>query len=309
VSGPRLGDFDTGGLVALCLFNDALVVDRYGILPIQAYLEAKNTDWRFAAGLQFDIFSPLNPNTLTFAYLGGSGNAGAGFPGQARVERYVYLDNDTQVTLTAGISEPLPTTVNDRLRVSEDNGWPNIEARAAIALGPLQGEGIKTRRPFEFGVSGLIGQLRTTDPAMATRVVADVCGVGSDYRWAVSPCFGFQGEFFYGQALGSYTAGILQNVNAETFQAVRTSGGWAEVYYYICPEKLHTHVGYGIDNPLNRDLALGQPTSNETCFANLVWDATRHVRFGCELTYRRTEYTLVRNNDGIGFQTQIQFRF
>src|SRR5262249_36485659 len=39
VSGPKIGDFESGGFVAVCLFNDALVVDRYGILPIEAYAQ------------------------------------------------------------------------------------------------------------------------------------------------------------------------------------------------------------------------------------------------------------------------------
>src|SRR5262245_31606343 len=94
VSGPKIGDFESGALVAV-----ALIVDRYGILPIEAYAQLKNDDWRFAAGLQFDVFNPLNPNTLTFAYLGGSGNAGAGFPGQFRAERYLRPSDDSQVTL------------------------------------------------------------------------------------------------------------------------------------------------------------------------------------------------------------------
>src|SRR5262249_30049003 len=122
-------------------------------------------------------------------------------------------------------------------------------------------------------------------------------------------CCGVQGELFVGQALGSYTAGILQNVNAVTFKGIQTSGGWIEFYYYLCPEKLHVHVGYGIDDPLNRDLAPGQPLRNETYFANLIWDVTKHLRLGCEVTYRRTEYTALPNNDGMGGQTQVQLRF
>src|SRR5262249_1757097 len=248
-------------------------------------------DWRFAAGLQFNVFNPLNPTMLTFSFLGGSGNAGAGFPGQARVERYFRPAADAQITLTVALSEPLSTTVNNGLRISEDNGWPEIEARASLALGPLQGEGLQAKRAFEAGVSGLVGQIRTTQGA--THVVADVWGLGADLRWAVTLRFGFQAEAFVGQTLGSYTAGILQNVNALTFQAIRAAGGWVEVYYYLCPEKLHTHVGYGIDDPLDRDLAPGQPVRNETYFANLIWDVTKHLRLGAELTYRRTEYTLL----------------
>lgn len=309
ISGPRFFGFESGGLVALCLFNDALVVDRYGILPLQAYAQLKNDDWRFAAGLQFDIFNPLNPQMLAFSQLSGSGNAGFGFPGQARVERYFRPDCDTQITLTAGISEPLSTTVNNQLRVSEDNGWPNLEARAAVAFGPLEGEGLAAKRPFEWGVSGLAGEIRTTDPATARRVVPGVWGLGTDLRWAVTPTFGFMTEVFTGETLGNYTAGVLQNVNLLTFKGIHSTGGWVEMYYYICPEKLHTHLGYGIDDPWNGDLAPTQTVRNETYYLNLVWDPSKYLRFGWELTYRRTEYLLVRNNDGFGFQTQMQFRF
>jgi hypothetical protein len=247
---------------------------------------------------------------LTFAYMGGSGNAGAGFPGQARVERYLHPSDDSQVTLTLALSEPISTTVNNQLRISEDNGWPNVETRATLALGPLQGEGPLAKRPFEAGVSGLVGQIRTTDPTNgARRVVANESGLGTDVRWAVTPRFGFQGEGFVGQTLGTYTAGILQNVSLLTFDGIRTSGGWVEVYYYLCPEKLHTHWGYGIDDPLDKDLGPGQATRSQTYFANLVWDPNKYLRLGFEVTYRETAYTLFGNNQGIGFQTRMQFKF
>jgi hypothetical protein len=90
---------------------------------------------------------------------------------------------------------------------------------------------------------------------------------------------------------------------------VRDSGGWVEFYYYLCPEKLHTHIGYGIDDPLDRDLAPGQPVRNDTYFANLIWDVTKQFRIAGEVTYRQASYTLVPNNDGVGFHTQVQWRF
>jgi hypothetical protein len=164
------------------------------------------------------------------------------------------------------------------------------------------------KRPFEFGVSGVVGQIRTTAP-LTRQVVADVWGAGSDVRWAVTPRFGVQGEFFVGQALGAYTAGILQNVNATTFAGLHTTGGWAEVYYYLCPEKLHIHIGYGIDDPLDRDLAPGQPLRNDTWFANLIWDIDKYLRTGVEFTYRKTAYSVVPNNEGFGAQTQVRFSF
>ena len=307
ISGPELGSFQSSAVIMACFYSSSLIQDLYGLLPVQAYAQLKNDDWRFAAGLQFDIFNPLNPTVLPFSYLAGSGNAGAGFPAQFRVERYFHPDDDTQITLTAGLSDPLPTTVNN-LTISEDNGWPNVECRAALALGELTGEGPDAKRPFELGISGLIGQIRTGTPPVK-QVIAGVWGLGSDIRWAITERFGAQGEFFVGEALGAYTAGILQNTNFVTFAGVHTTGGWVELYYYLVPEKLHTHWGYGIDDPLNRDLAPGQPLRNDTWFANLIWDIGKHFRTGIEFTYRKTAYSLVANNEGFGLQTQVQFKF
>ncbi|MFO0795846.1 MAG: hypothetical protein U0804_00055 [Gemmataceae bacterium] len=101
-------------------------MDRYGLLPIQAYADLKNQDWRFAAGLQFDIFNPLNPTVLPFSRLAASGNAGA-YRGQARAERFLHPSDDALVTLRAGVSEPVPTILTPNLESTENNGWPNVE--------------------------------------------------------------------------------------------------------------------------------------------------------------------------------------
>jgi hypothetical protein len=306
ISLPEVCDFEAGGFVLVSLFNDALIVDRYGLLPIQAYGQLKNDCWRFAAGLQNDIFNPLNPTVLPFSFLGASGNVGA-FRGQARAERYFYPSHTSQWTLIAGISEPLPTTVREDFDFSEDNGWPNVEGRIALGLGRLEGQGPEARRPLEFGASGVLGQIRTI--ALPDRVVADIWGLGTDARWAITPRCGVQGEVFVGETLGTYMGGILQNVNTDTFTGVESVGGWGEMYYYLCPNELHTHIGYGIDDPLDSDLAAIQPLRNETFFANLIWDVTKHFRLAGELNYRKTAYAALLDNEGLSFQTQAQWRF
>src|SRR5262245_60431582 len=74
ILGPEVGRFKTGGVVAAVLYSSSLAEDLWGFLPILAYGELKNDNFRFAAGLQFDIFNPLNPNVLPLSYLGASGN-------------------------------------------------------------------------------------------------------------------------------------------------------------------------------------------------------------------------------------------
>jgi hypothetical protein len=71
-------------------------------------------------------------------------------------------------------------------------------------------------------------------------------------------------------------------------------------------EQLVTKVVLGI---LSDDLAPGQRLRNEAYFTNLIWDVTQAFRVGGEVTYRKTAYTVLRNNDGIGFQFQVQWKF
>ncbi len=306
VVGPRLGDWQTGGLALVFFYNDNIIADRYGILPFLLFADIKNDDCRFAAGLQLDIFNPVMPNMLAFSYLFGSGNTG-NYRGQFRVERFLSYTDDTAVTLQAGLGEPISTIVSDSFQIDEDNGWPNVELRAAWGIGPLEGP-LMASRTFEVGVSGLVGQVRRTNPGVR-QVIGDVWGVGADLRWRISDRFGMAGELFSGQGLGTYNGGVLQTFNAAGTRTVRASGGWGEVYYYICPEKLHTHVGYGIDDPLDRDLSGGGILRNQTYFANLIWDVTKYLRLGFETTYRQTAYPLRLNNDGVGFQTVVQMSF
>lgn len=303
--GPEIGDFESGGLILANFYNTNLVSDLYGLLPVEAFGHLKNEDWRFAAGLQLDIFNPRIPTVLPFSMLLGSGNVGA-YRGQARVERFLYPSDDTQITLQAGISDPIATFITDTFRVSEDNGAPNLEGRAMLGIGETEGQGLLAHRPFELAISGVVGKFRTVD--LTQRVVASVWGFGTDWRWEVTEAFGTKGEFYVGQGLGTYGAAVLQTINTTTFAPIWSIGGWFELYYYLLPQ-LHTHWGYGIDAPQKADLAGGQISRNDTVFANLLWDVTKALRLGLEVTYRQTDYVALLNNQGFTVQTQMQWKF
>lgn len=312
LAGPQLGCWQTGGQVLGIFYNDNVLADKYGFLPMLAYGELRNEDWRVAAGLQFDVFNPIVPTILPFSALSASGNSGNAFRGQVRLERFIPLSDYAQWTLQTAVSEPVPTTIDPTFRISEDNGWPNVEARAALGLGPLQGAGAAAQRPFEWGFSGVVGQLRTSPLPPDPQVVADVWGVGSDLRWRMNDTFGTAAEVYSGQGLGTYNGAILQTVNSDTLQSTRSTGGWCEVYVYLT-SSLHSHWGYGIDDPLDRDvstdpLALGR-IRNETYFGNLLWDVNPTMRLGFEFTWRETAYRVLPDNEGAGFHTQCRWVF
>src|SRR5262249_19035812 len=145
----------------------------------------------------------------------------------------------TEVTSSSPISQII--TGQPALRLSEDNGWPNIEGRLAYAIGELTQVGLEQKRALEFGVDIVGGQLRTAIP-LRPNIIANPFGLGTDCRWRINDRWGVVGEAFTGQTLGFLNAGVLQSVNSTTFAAIRTRGAWGEIYHYIHP-CLHTHWG------------------------------------------------------------------
>jgi hypothetical protein len=321
-TGPTIGKFRTGGVLSMVFFDNDLFSDLNGFLAQQSYGELVNDQWRFAAGLQLDLFAPGSPTILPFSRLGGQGMAGNNIKGQIRAEHYANLSPESQMIFQLAFSEPLNTAKTPDIVLDEDNGIPNVEGRIAFAGGkpvPI-GIGLITQRPVEIGISGVIGQLRRTAPPdqPPRRVVSNVWGLNVDYRISLSRAFGFKGEAYTGQALGNYSGDILQSLDAITWKAIRGKGGWIEVFAYWKPN-LHSHGGIGIDTANPDDIttvpnSLFGRTWNQTLWANLLWDVNPTFRIGIEGTHRSTRYkdaTLTGRlpNSAYGLATQFMWTF
>ncbi|XZE45199.1 hypothetical protein SH467x_000405 [Pirellulaceae bacterium SH467] len=315
--GPDVGGFTPGGEIYTLFFNDNITDDNYGMLVYFAYGELKNDQSRFAAGIQKDIFNPLGPSVLPISVLYASGNSGS-YRGQVRWERFIPMENGSMITFQGGLSEPIATLVRDRLvdPLVEDNGWPNLEGRLLLGFGEAEElVGGRKQRSLELGLSAVVGQIRITKPIPGPstpgpdRIVDDIQAIGCDLQCTLTDRMGVKGEVFIGQTLAEYNAGALQNFNSETFEAIRSIGGFAELYYYLHPQ-FHVHFGYGIDDPFNSDLASGQISSNETYFTTAYWDVSKNVQFGVEIDYRTTRYlSPLSDADGFLFMNQFLWRF
>ena len=129
----------------------------------------------------------------------------------------------------------------------------------------------------------MVGQLRRTAPPTdpPRRVVSDVWGAAVDFRVNLASRFGFKGEVYTGQGLGNYNGGILQSLDAVTWKAIRSTGGWVEGFVYLTPN-LHSHTGFVIDDPNNNDLTAspipssgGPTTARSTAICSGIWGGDR----------------------------------
>ncbi len=312
--GPEMIGLRSGGQMAIYLYGQSPFANLYGVFFALAYGELKNDDWRFEFGLGPDVINPLNPTTLNFGYGLDAGNTGF-IRGHFRSERYLRFDDEFQITLQSSIGQPVITEYaapfpGSDITLGETNGWPNIEGRVAFGFGTSEnryGSTMPSRR-IELGLSGVIGQVRTS--SARTRILATTAGVGVDLTANVTDRFGMKGEFYKGQAMGSYFGGSGQSVNLDTFEAIRAQGGWAEAWFYLTP-KLHTHWGGGIDAPLQGDVGINQRQRNQFVFGNLIWDVNRSLQLGFEVSRYATDWNLINipSTHAYIFHTRVALKF
>ena len=318
--GPKWGSW-TPGAFAIFWLQDNLLAEGYSFTPVVAYGEIGNGAWRVAAGQNFDVFAPRDPDTLPNGKLAATGNAGAYRP-QFRVERNFEagpgFGGVVQLAASSPVTTALPSNVDlARLQseeIVEDNGWPNLEARLNFGFGAYADRaGGRSLRPVELGVSGIVGQLRVldnirpTDPLtlVSDRSTVNVWGAAIDGQIALGRRFGLSGELYTGQGLGEYMAGILQTYNRATNQAVPTAGGWGQFYVYLA-DNLRLNLGYGIDNA--QDSGVFGLQVNSSVFANLLWDVNPWLQLGLEGNYKLTTYDVFGDKNAWVVISQVMFR-
>jgi len=310
--GNPIGDF-TPAVFTSFTFSNNIASETYNFAPLVAYGELSNKEWKFAAGLQFDVFLPRDPSMIPQSLLVYSGNPGA-YRAQLRVEHYIKPSDDFQTTLQFAISDPIASQLPDNPnnpQVLEDNGFPNFEGRVNFSFGkPEELLGSRKLAPFEIALSGVIGQIRQVTTINQSTIKTNdltIWGTGIDTNLLFNERSGFKGEFYVGQALKEYGGNALQVFNPVNLVPTKGFGGWGELYYYF-NDTLHLHVGYGIDSVNQNTISPYGINNNQTVFTNLVWNINSQIQISNELDYRKTGYLYYGNRDAWVFYSEILFR-
>jgi hypothetical protein len=303
-AGPEVAGWQTGAFGKFYFTNSSLTSDIYGFMPV----------------LQPDLFAPRDPIVIPMTLMGGAGNAGT-FRGQLRGEAFWKPNDAFQATLQTALSDPISTVLIDSSRrTTESDGIPNFEVRGVLGFGEIEElAGGRRERPLELAVAGLVGRIRNSqiiyslddiDPSIPIRSIIDIGGMSVESKINLTDRLGLIGEGYFGQGLGNYAGTIFQTFNSQTFQAIRGQGGFLEAFFYLT-NRVHLHMGYGIDAALRRDLPAspGAIARNSAYYGCLFWDISPTLQYGVQVDYRETDFAVLNDNSGWFLYNQFAIRF
>lgn len=287
VAGPRLACFGcakSGGKVEIDFEGNFTIENKPGVLLRHAYWEVKNDNFRLLMGQTWDVISPLYPKCIMYSVYWGAGNIGYR-RAQLRYERYFTLTDawklEFQGALATDAVQDFATGTN--AANGDHSGWPIIEMRVGTQIGRCN--------PISFGVSGHVGE-EIFDFAGADDTARPTWSINADLKVPITDRLGFQGEFFTGTNLKTFLGGIIQGVNVGgTNDSIRSTGGWVNAYYDWTP-RLHSAVGYTVDDPVDADITTANGRLyNQAYWGNVTYDVTKKFMLGLEVGQWKTLFT------------------
>jgi len=314
ITGPRLWPFNcanSGGKVEIDFQGDFNGTEnKGGVMLRHAYWEIKDEDFRLLFGQTWDVISPRFPGTTMYSVYWALGNMGYR-RAQLRGERYLAFSDTFLLTLQGSLNDDIVSDFRRDAEISTGAaGWPLLEGRLATTLG-YRG---KYGRPIELGVSGHIGEQTFDFPAAGglpeqDDVARRTWSFNVDMRVPITDRLGVQGEFFTREKLYTCLGGALQRVDPNSRGTIRSTGGWIDVWY-DWTWYLHSHVGWGVDDPFDTDLTTaGQRTYNQFIFGNVLYDVTDRFLMGLEVSSCKTLYNTKQPGEAVRIEFMGRYGF
>ena len=300
---PDIYDWKARGRIEVDFYGAAGHENKAEPLLRHAFLESEKEDFTLLAGQTSDLISPLFPNTLNYTVGWAAGNIGYRRPQLRATHRHSFKENSAFISALA-IARTTGTTNEDLDKDGqndgEEAGLPTVQARFALTTELL------TDKLTTFGLSGHYGEEKIDwgliEPYTGDRDREESWSVNGDFDIPLSDRFSVKGEVFVGCNLDDYLGGILQGVNRNTRDSIKTRGGWTQVSYRHS-NKWQYKAGLGIDDPENDDLNDGNKSRNSFYYGNVTYNLIPPVTMGLEYSYWETEYLTQRS----GTDNRIQY--
>jgi len=285
-----------------------------------AYLEVDKGTWQFRAGQDWMIISQLHPHMLNF--LAGSYMGNIGFRTTLiEVTKNIKLNSKDLLKLQVALERPynFGKLSNDLVIFdndpNNDYALPGIEARIGYytklfnrkAMFAIYGH--RSGDEFKKNYQTLSGSLKSTSFSIGMEVTVPI-PVLERFSPRIS------GELWYGQNLGGYYCGGIDqgmkfgvyngtatnyytslakfNKSTDTLvsvQPIHATGGWVELSFKPT-KKLTTYLGWGIDNPDDKDLSgvADARLSQQMVYTDLFYRFVPELATGFEWLHVKTHY-------------------
>lgn len=267
-----------------------------------AYFQITGRQWDMIAGQDWDLIAPLipfpsEPNVLWFV-----GNLGDRRP-QLRFSYHSTVTQRSRLFFQFAVARTIGRDVdNDGEDDGEASAFPTVQGRLAIERSVAF-----SSTPLTVGVWSHYGEEFARTASQGRRTFPTY-SLGTDVLAPLSARLTFAGEVFWGENLDAVAGGIDQGINAELGRGIRAVGGWGEGRVAVNPA-LSLAVGYGVDDPYNRDLSVNGRSRNQVAYAASRFSLGGGVLLGVEYAYWRTEYKGIAGADLNRFHGYLQYDF
>jgi len=261
-----------------------------------AYGRIDWSNWAIEAGQDWTVFAPLNPTSLNefgIPEFTATGNAWSRAP-QIRVEGKTTNASGNNLLWQLAANDPnagdqstTAVVVARQPGIGERGRMPAVESRIALVKSYKD-------RDYAVGFSGHYDREKNygTEGTRTVQTPLNSWGVALDFSLPITRILAFTGEAYEGNALGIYSVASGEAIGAvgtAGARGVNSRGGWAQMQFNWT-KKWQTNLAYGIDQPDDAKLPVGNRSRNQQYMANVIDRMTRNIALSLE--YRRilTDY-------------------
>lgn len=249
------------------------ITSIHGVFPRirRAYAGIGGQSWRFLAGQEWDLYSPLNTSTLNIgANMWYQGNQGFRRPQMRFTYEHPINENNG---LEGAVSASLPSNSMSFTDNGTTTGIPMFQGR------------------FGYWNKREAGKIQAYLSGVFARHINATAGLGDVTNWGLAASLDFPlhkylnptAEFQYGDSLGS-----LLSLSSDTTKQ-RFMGGWGGIKSAWLGW-LETNVGYGFEKLDNSQVVAGSIKTNQLGFLNVKFIPHKSFVIGVEYEYLRTNY-------------------
>ena len=281
--------------------NYAGTRNRGGVMMRRAFVDFTRDDTRLLIGQEWDVVSPLVPQSLN--YVPGSYTGNVGYRrAQIRLERTRKWSNDFSTLWQFAVCDNVPNDYLTDPNVDIANsGWPMLQGRIAATFGRNPWANCQ---PCTVGVSGHIGEM--THDYMNPKIDHrrhETWSANLDVEVPVTNRLQFTTEIYTGTNLSPLLAGIGQGVDlfspgSANFnpRSADAYGGWVNLNFKAT-KKFRINSGYCVermDGMIGSTSIGGNEYSardkNQVLYLNGIYHWTEDFLTGLEVSRWRTDW-------------------